>query len=37
MTQKTIKKFKDELLSKPPKGNYITNKTDVYHVDDIWS
>ena len=23
--------------SKPPKKNYATNKTNVYHIDDIWS
>ena len=27
----------NEIYSKPPKRNYITNKTDVYHIDDIWS
>ena len=37
MSQKHIKKFINEIYSKPPKKNYITNKTDVYHVDDIWS
>ena len=37
MTQKNIKIFKNEIYSKPPKRNYITNKTDVYHIDDIWS
>ena len=37
MTQKTIKLFIDEIYSKPPKKNYPTNKTDVYHIDDIWS
>ena len=25
------------MYSKPPKKNYVTNKTDVYHIDDIWS
>ena len=29
--------FINEIYSKPPKKNYITNKTDVYHIDDIWS
>ena len=29
--------FISEIYSKPPKRNYITNKTDVYHIDDIWS
>ena len=26
-----------EIYSKPPKKDYATNKTDVYHIDDIWS
>ena len=25
------------MYSKPPKNYYATNKTDVYHIDDIWS
>ena len=37
MTRKNIKIFINEIYSKPPKKNYITNKTDVYHIDDIWS
>ena len=37
MTQKSIKIFLNEKYSKRPKRNYITNKTDVYHIDDIWS
>ena len=37
MTQKNIKIFINEIYCKPPKKNYITNKTDVYHIDDIWS
>ena len=37
MTQKNIKIFIIEIYSKPPKKNYDTNKTDVYHFDDIWS
>ena len=37
MTQKNIKIFINEIYSKPPKRNYITNKTNVYHIDDIWS
>ena len=36
MTQKNIEIFINEIFSKPPKQNYITNKTDVYHIDDIW-
>ena len=37
MTQKNIKIFINRIYSKPPKKNYATNKTDVYHFDDIWS
>ena len=37
MTQKNIKLFINKIYSKGPKGNFITNKTDVYHIDDIWS
>ena len=37
MTQKNIKIFINEIYSKPPKKYYSTNKTDVYHIDDIWS
>ena len=37
MSQKNIKIFINETYSKPPKKNYATNKTDVYHIDDIWS
>ena len=37
MTQKRIRIFIDEIYSKGPKGNYITSKTDVFHIDDIWS
>ena len=37
MSQKNNKIFINETYSKPPKKNYITNKTDVYHIDDIWS
>ena len=37
MTQKNIKIFINEIYSKPPKKNYATNKTDVYHIDDILS
>ena len=37
MTQKNIKIFINEIYSKPPRKNYSTNKTDVYHFDDIWS
>ena len=37
MTQENIKKFINEIYSKPPKKKYATNKTDVYHIDVIWS
>ena len=37
MTQKNIKIFINEIYSKPPKKYYPTNKTNVYHIDDIWS
>ena len=37
MTQKNIKIFINEIYSKPPRKNYITKKTDVYHIDDKWS
>ena len=36
MTQKSIKIFINEIYFKPPKKNYATNKTDAYHIDDIW-
>ena len=37
MTQKPIKIFINEIFSKPTKRNYAANKTDVYHIDDVWS
>ena len=37
MTQKNIKTFINEIYSKPSKKNDPTIKTDVYHIDDIWS
>ena len=37
MTQKNIKIFINEIYSKPPKKFYPTNKTNFYHIDDIWS
>ena len=37
MTQKTIKTFKNEIFSKPPKTNFTTNKINVYHIDEKWS
>ena len=36
MTPKSIKTFINEIYSKPPKKNYATNKSDVYHIDGIW-
>ena len=37
MTQKTIETFRNENYSKPPKNNFATNKTGVYHNDDKFS
>ena len=37
MTQKSTKFIIKEIYSKHPKRNYPTNKTDVFHIDDIWS
>ena len=37
MTQKSIKIFMNEVFSKGQEKIYATNKTDVYHFDDIWS
>ena len=37
MNQKNIKIFINEIYSKPPKRNFVTNKSDVYHIDDIWT
>ena len=37
MTKKNIKIFINEIYSKPPKKIYLTNKTDVHHIDHIWS
>ena len=36
MTQKSTTTSIDGSYSIPPKKNYITNKTGVYHIDDIW-
>ena len=36
MTQKTIINLINKIYSKPPKKNHPTNKTDVYHIDNIW-
>ena len=37
MTQKTINIFTNKIYSKGQKQNCISNKTDVYHIDDIRS
>ena len=37
MTRKSIEIVINEIYSKPSKKNYATNKTDVYHIDDVWS
>ena len=37
LTLRLIKIFINEIYSKPPENNYSTNKTNVYHIDDIWS
>ena len=37
MTQKNNKIFLNEIYSKGPRKSYLTDKTDVYHIDDIWS
>ena len=37
MTQKSINTFKNEFHSKRRKKIFSTNKTDVYHIDDIWT
>ena len=37
MTEKKIEIFINEIYSKGPKRNFPTNKTDIYHINDIWS
>ena len=37
MSQINIKIFINEIYSKGPRKSYPTNKTDVYHIDEIWS
>ena len=37
MSQKLIKLFINAIYSKGPKKNYSTNKTEIYHIDDILS
>ena len=36
MTQKAINSFRNEVFSEGPIKKYITNKTNVYHLDDTW-
>ena len=36
MTQKSFENFINEIYSRGPKQSQPTNKTDVYHTDDIW-
>ena len=37
MTQKNIEIFINQIYSKPPKKNFVSNKTDVFYINDIWS
>ena len=37
MTQKSIRSSINESYSKRPEKTYPTNKTNVNHIDDIWS
>ena len=37
MTEGTIDIFFNDIYSKPPKKDYATNETDVYHIVDIWN
>ena len=37
MTQKSIDVFINEISSEPSKTNYPTKKTDIDHIDNIWS
>ena len=37
MKKNNIRTFIDEIYSKPPMRNYLTNKTFYNHVDEIWS
>ena len=32
-----VKNFIDEIYSKAPKKNYLTNKIIYNHIDEIWS
>ena len=37
MTKETIKIFINKKYSKGLKRNYVTKKTDFYHIDKVWS
>ena len=37
MKEDLTKIFIDEFYSKPPKKNYLTNKTIIKSIDDTWS
>ena len=37
MSQKPIETFINEIYSKLHKRYYLRNKTDVYHIDEIWN
>ena len=37
MTQKNFNKNSQRNLFQTTKKNYATNKTNVYHIDNIWS
>ena len=37
MSQKSIKRFVNETCGKAPKRNSITKKTEVCHIDHIWT
>ena len=37
MSKKLINIFINEIYSRGPKKNYITNKINIYHIDDTWS
>ena len=37
MTKRTTNFFIEETYYKPPKENYITNKTEAYKIDGCWT
>ena len=37
MSDKNVDIFIDEIYSRLPKKNYVTNKINIYHIDDTWS